>query len=155
MTRKENPGENADYQVVVRAARVEEIIDLRHRVLRAGLPRETAHFDGDQLTTTNHFAATIAGKVVGCATIIRSQWDSEPAWQLRGMAVDDAARSLGIGKELLDAIDQFVRNSPTRLMWCNARVPAVGFYLKMRWTVMSEEFEVPTAGPHLKMLKRI
>jgi len=37
----------------------------------------------------------------------------------------------------------------------NARVPAAGFYTKLGWTIASEQFEVPTAGPHYRMWKRL
>jgi len=42
-----------------------------------------------------------------------------------------------------------------RLLWCNARVPAVGFYESLGWRVVSERFEIPTAGPHVKMVRRL
>ena len=41
------------------------------------------------------------------------------------------------------------------LLWCNARVPYVPFYEAMGWRVVSGQFEIPTAGPHVKMLKRL
>ena len=46
-------------------------------------------------------------------------------------------------------------NGPGPLLWCNARTPAVGFYENMRWRVVSAPFEIPTAGPHVKMVKRL
>ena len=46
------------------------------------------------------------------------------------------------------------RSSPPQL-WCNARTPAVGFYQRMGWAVVSDVFEIPTAGPHVRMTKRL
>ena len=77
---------------------VERIIDLRWRVLREGLPRSAASFDGDDEPTTRHFAATVNGTVVGCVTLLRRPWLDEPAWQLRGMAVEPHTRNAGIGR---------------------------------------------------------
>ena len=71
------------------------------------------------------------------------------------MAVDVEHRSAGVGRRLLELIEQVVEKSPAQLMWCNARVPAIGFYQRMGWTVVSEEFEVPTAGPHKRMIKQL
>jgi hypothetical protein len=47
------------------------------------------------------------------------------------------------------------RGEAPLLLWCNARVPAVPFYREMGWAVVSEPFEIPTAGPHVRMVKRL
>jgi hypothetical protein len=48
-------------------------------------------------------------------------------------------------------------NGKAGLLWCNARrtIPAAGFYQKQGWTIVSDIFEIPTAGPHVKMSKRL
>jgi GNAT superfamily N-acetyltransferase len=142
-------------EITVREAELGEILDLRHRVLRAGLPREAASFEGDESDTTKHVAARVDGRVVGCATILLNEWNGEPAWQLRGMAVDEEYRGAGVGRSLLEAIEKLVEGSLIQLIWCNARVPAHGFYRRMGWEVVSGVFDVPTAGPHVKMVKRM
>lgn len=141
-----------------RLARAEELIDLRHRVLRSGYPRETAFFVGDNETTTRHFAVvTHDGVVVGCGTIVLSAWQDKPAWQLRGMAVDDRYRVKGVGRLVLEALEDVARSDATlpRQLWCNARTPAVGFYKKQGWEVVSEEFIIETAGPHFRMTRML
>jgi GNAT superfamily N-acetyltransferase len=70
------------------------------------------------------------------------------------MAVADDYRNKGVGRLLLEEVDRGVSQSPVRLLWCNARVPASGFYQKHGWLVVSEVFEIPTAGPHVRMIKR-
>ena len=139
-------------EIIIRRADVAEILDLRHRILRAGLPWETASFEGDDAATTLHFAAESDGKIVGCATIMLNEWQGEAAWQVRGMAVDESSRGTGIGRCLLDAIDAA---GEVRLLWCNARTPAVDFYKRSGWQVVSEVFDIPTAGPHVKMIKQL
>jgi len=139
--------------VTVRPALPTEVIDLRHRVLRAGLARETAIFDGDDAPTTRHFVAEHDDRIVGCVTLVLNAWQGEPAWQLRGMAVKPALQGQGVGQSMLRAVDDFVRSSATKRLWCNARVPAVQFYERYGWAVVSEEFDIPTAGPHQKMTK--
>jgi hypothetical protein len=52
--------------------------------------------------------------------------------------------------------DQIISEaSDLHLLWCNARLPAVGFYEKQGWITISDTFEIPTAGPHRKMKKEI
>ena len=141
----------------LRHARVEELVDLRHVVLRHGLPREAAMFDGDDAPATRHYGAFDGGRAVGCATLMLNQWEGEPAWQVRGMATDPRLRSRGLGAALLAMAEAELVNegSSVRLLWCNARVPARRFYEKLGWDVRGEPFDIPTAGPHVKMTKRL
>ena len=142
--------------MTVRPISADELIDLRHRVLRAALPRESAIFDGDLEPTTAHVGAfDDEGRLVGCVTLVRRPTpEGAAAWQLRGMAVDAEHRQSGVGAALLRALDAHVAGSDgPRQLWCNARVPAVGFYERHGWRVASETFEIPTAGPHRVMTK--
>lgn len=150
---------HADIQI--RRADLAQIVDLRHVVLRAGLPREAAIFAGDELPSSRHYGAFLLngspGRAVGCATLHLNQWETEPAWQLRGMATADDFRGRGLGRAMLDRVDRELLEdvSAPRLLWCNAREPAIGFYELLGWRVMSERFDIPTAGAHVRMLRRI
>jgi predicted GNAT family N-acyltransferase len=138
--------------VTIEPVPLERIIDLRWRVLRAGLPRQTAMFTGDESAAALHVAALRGSSVVGCATLHQSQWEGAAAWQLRGMAVEAELRGSGVGRRLLQGIDALlIQRQQTLRLWCNAREVAVGFYLRMGWKVVSERFVIETAGPHFKM----
>lgn len=142
--------------IVIRNARGEELIDLRHRVLRAGLPREEGMFKEDDWPTTLHAGAFAGDRNVGCATMMREARDGQPAYRLRGMAVDPDFRRHNIGRKLLDLLESRVRQAGhTNLLWCNARTPAVPFYESMGWAIVSTEFDIPTAGPHFVMIKEL
>jgi GNAT superfamily N-acetyltransferase len=144
-----------DGQVLhIRRAEVAEIVDLRHRVLRAGLPRSAALFDGDVMPTSRHFAAFLGNNAVSCASFHRSMWETEPAWQLRGMATDEAFRGRGVGGELLTFAERSVKAEGPTLMWANARIGAIKFYTDRGWDIVSDLFEIPTAGMHYRILKR-
>jgi GNAT superfamily N-acetyltransferase len=140
----------------LRRARLDEIVDLRHVMLRQGLPRESAIFPGDELPDSRHYGAFQETETVGCATLHVSQWDLEPAWQLRGMAVAQRLLSRGVGTAMLLFLEaDLLDATPVRLLWCNARVPAAAFYQKQGWEIRSTPFDIPTAGPHVRMTKRI
>ncbi|HWP40378.1 MAG TPA: GNAT family N-acetyltransferase [Tepidisphaeraceae bacterium] len=142
--------------IEIRLAKLDQILDLRWRVLRTGLPRQTAIFEGDEEPTTRHLAAVLDGRVVGCATLLRRPWMNQPAWQLRGMAVEPQYQRRGIGTLLLQAIERIVRAEPHSLqLWCNARTPAIEFYRRHGWQCVGDEFVIPTAGPHYRMCKRL
>ena len=143
--------------ISIRQTSARAIRPLRHSVLRAGLPLEAAVFDGDEEPTSRHVAALDqSGKLVGCVSIVRRPLNNEPAWQLRGMAIDDGLRGQGIGRLLLSRIEQLVLDEGhSSTLWCNARTPAVGFYLALGWKKVGEEFHVETAGPHYRMFKKL
>ena len=142
----------------IRPAEASELIDLRRLILRPGLPRELAMFPGDDDPSTRHFAAEEDGAIVGCVTLHLNRWNDEPAWQLRGMAVAPSHQRQGIGAQLVAAVERSILESGSnlpRLLWCNARVPAVGFYERQGWEVASDVFDVSHAGPHVKMVRRL
>ena len=142
----------------VRRAEPSEVVDLRHAVLRAGLPRETAVFPGDDAPGTIHVVATgDDGQIIGCATMLRSAWEGRQAWQVRGMAVSPRVQRGGVGRAMLAELERLARASDDRaeLLWCNARTTAVGFYERHGWVAASDEFLIETAGPHFKMTKKL
>ncbi|HEX4054987.1 MAG TPA: GNAT family N-acetyltransferase [Tepidisphaeraceae bacterium] len=132
---------------------VEQVVDLRLAVLRAGLPREAAKFPGDDDPQTVHLAAKEGGNVIACATILVNEWNGQRACQLRGMAVDPAYQRRGVGRQILTEVDRVAAEKGVRILWANARKPAAEFYRKYGWEIVSEEFEIPTAGPHFKMVR--
>ena len=139
--------------MIIRRISGPEVIDLRHTVLREGLPRETAIFPGDDDPNARHYGAFENGRLLGCVTLHPSKWEDSPAFQLRGMAVVPDLQSRGIGKSLIDFLEQDLSANPIRQLWCNARVPAADFYSKLGWRIVSDVFEIPTAGPHVRMTK--
>src|SRR5439155_12731741 len=81
-----------------RLAGIEEILVLRHAILRNGLPIETARFAGDEAESSYHAGAfTEGGRCVGCATLHRDEHEGSAAYRLRGMAVAQDVQGQGIG----------------------------------------------------------
>ena len=165
--------------LTIRIARRDELVPLRHTVLRTGLPVFDAYFPGDELPTTLHLGAfTASAQVVCCGTYVVQPFSSvhpgvtkeqakyaagryevteledRPAHRLRGMATDADYRGTGVGQALLAFSERLIRSqSEQRLLWCDARLPAIRFYEKLGWRVVSDRYFVPTAGPHHRMLK--
>ena len=112
---------------------------------------------GDEDPATFHLAARTAdGGVVGVVRFSPAPcpWrpDAKAPWQLRGMATDAAVRGTGAGRALL--VDGLIRlrERGCDVVWCDARVTAAGFYERMGFTVVTEEFEKPSLGPHVGMV---
>ena len=102
-----------------------------------------------------HLAAKDGLVVVACATVLVNQWEGRSACQLRGMAVDPGYQKCGLGGRLLAEIERVAVESGVGLIWANARTPAAEFYRKNGWEIVSEMFEIPTAGPHFKMVRKL
>jgi predicted GNAT family N-acyltransferase len=130
----------------------DELIPLRHAVLRTGLPRETCFFAGDDLPGATHLGVRDeSGELIGVASIHpgRSALEgTEPAWRVRGMATSPETRGTGVGGLVLRrALTEAVARG-ARLVWCHARVPVVGFYEHHGFVAAGDEFDEPDIGPH-------
>jgi len=151
--------------IIVRRALLSEIFQVRWDVLRPNRPREVAQFPGDEAPETIHAGAFDSAHAnIACATLTRVDWQPidplghhtapQPAWQLRGMGVVSAHQGTGVGQSLLATLEQLARDAgPIRLIWCNARQPAIGFYQRQGWRIASEQFMIEDVGPHCRMLK--
>ena len=132
--------------VEIRRARVDELIAVRHAVLREGRPESTAHLTEDHDPLTRHWAAERLGIVIGVVSVMSTP-DKAQKWQLRGMAVLPQYRGQGLGDALLQAVQHEVHEP----MWCNARTSAEGFYAKNGWTSQGDVFDIAPVGPHRLM----
>jgi GNAT superfamily N-acetyltransferase len=143
---------NAVPVTLVEQVRPEITYRLRQQVLRAGRPPETAFFAGDRDRETGHFAAYVDDVVVGVVSVMADPEAEGPgAWHLRGMAVDPDRRGTGVGAALIERLRDFVQRSGGGLIWCNARVSAVGFYERQGFVSIGEIWEEPHTGPHIRM----
>jgi GNAT superfamily N-acetyltransferase len=123
-------------------------------VLRPGRPVEQASFPGDDDPRTAHFGAFKDGKLLCIASLFAAPFPGEehlPAFQLRGMATDPEARGLGLGTAIVKLCKEYPRENGAKLLWCNARTSAAGFYSKLGFEIVGTEFNIPDVGPHFRM----
>ncbi len=152
MSTSDNESIDSLSQPIVRCATAEEVWPLRHAVLRVGLPFDTAKFDGDLNDTTLHFGAFDNRNVLCCLSLFQSTWNDSDAWQLRGMATVATHRRQGFGQKLLMfAMNAASKEKPDWAFWCNARTTAITFYKQAGWSTETDVFDIPTAGPHVRM----
>ena len=142
-------------EFTVRRISAEETVDVRLPVLREGLPRKAAIFDGDDAAGTKHFGVFFANRLVAVASIYEAVFPEKAAireaWQLRGMATLPSVRQRGCGRALLRACVEEARAAGGEVLWCNARTSAVEFYMRHGLQIMGNEFDIPGAGPHFRM----
>ena len=131
---------------------------LRRQVLRPGQPWSSVNHDYDSWPETFHVAAFgPRGEVAACASFHPDTAPHRPAsdpahtWRLRGMASLPELRGQGYGAAALRYGIAEIRRRGGTLLWCNARSGALGFYLRLGFSVVGDEFEIPPIGPHYVM----
>lgn len=143
----------------------DEIIAVRHSVLRPNLPVESALYPEDEHPQIFHLAARdAAGAVIGCVTFFPEPRtaDARPAddgshdWRFRGMATIEEVRGKGIGGQLLEAgVTEAARRGGTTV-WCNGRSTAKAFYLRHGFLTLGEEFTLPPGyHPHYVFVREL
>jgi predicted GNAT family N-acyltransferase len=68
------------------------------------------------------------------------------------MATEPDVRGSGAGRALVVEGLALVAARGGDVVWCDARVGAAGFYERMGFTVVTDEFEKTGIGPHVGML---
>lgn len=92
------------------------------------------------------------GAAVGPAYAVIKWLEGEPGeWRVRGMAALPQARGRGAGTAVLGALLDHARADGASAAWCTARTSAQRLYERMGFKVVSDEFEVPDAGPYVVM----
>jgi GNAT superfamily N-acetyltransferase len=144
--------------VRVGPAPIEDVRVLRQRLLRPHQRADELKYEGDDHPDTLHAGAFLDDRLVAIATIAPDASGEAPgpgAWRLRGMAIIEELRGAGLGRAVLERCLDHARERGARVVWCNARTGAIGFYERLGFEVVSEVFDVPVIGPHVRMVRRI
>ena len=105
-------------------------------------------FDADLDPRTVHLVIKIGEEIVGVVSLLPENNEAMPEhpWRLRGMAVPEKHRGIGVGKQLLLALLETVNEG----VWCTARKNVQDFYLKNGFEIFGDEFEMNDM-PHVMM----
>ncbi len=141
--------------IAVKPILSEDTVDIRQKVLRAGLSPDTCRWSEDDALTTFHLGGFLNDRLVGVSTFQKEPFpgDGDADYRLRGMAVLSELRGQGVGSLMLLAGEDRLRGRGYAAIWCQARVAAVPFYQKNGWVSLGDVFDVPGVGPHFLMIK--
>jgi phosphoribosylformimino-5-aminoimidazole carboxamide ribotide isomerase len=103
----------------------------------------------DQDNEGIHFGAFTDKAQVG----IISLFQTDTTFQFRKLAVLPEFQKMGIGNSLLNRVEEFARSEGGTAIWCNARVSAIGFYMKAGYNHTGKQFS--RNGFDYEILKKV
>lgn len=143
------------HEVEIKAVDVNSIKGLRYKVLWPHLEgEEQCEIAPDRDETTFHLAAFHGERVVGTSTFIidiNPKFKEKNQYRLRAMATDPGVRGYGIGAKIIETAIKELQAKGVKLLWCDARLIATGFYEKLNFKIKGQVYEVPKIGPHKLM----
>ena len=123
--------------------------ELRNRVLRIPLGMSLYDENLEKEKDDIHIGAFIDGKVAGVLILTRLNANDI---KMRQVAVDDGLRGKNTGTKMVAFAEEHAREKGYTTMVLNARKTAVGFYEKLGYEKIGEEFPEINI-PHYKMRK--
>lgn len=130
----------------------EQAYDLRLRVLWPHKERiENCVIDIDNREDAIHLGTFDGERIVAIGSLFKSDTPKiqhKEKYRLRAMASDPEYRGRGAGEMLVRKAIEILRSKNMDVLWCDARLTAIGFYEKIGFNVIDEIYEVPIIGPH-------
>lgn len=134
----------------------EEVVAIRHKVLKIGQPVDACYFEGDLEEGTKHFGAFVDNKLIGCATMMlkkTANFKVHPVYRLSGLSVLQENQKQHVGKKLLKFAEDNISKKGSVMIWCFARETALKFYKKNGYQLNIPEVVIPNIGAHKIMFK--
>ena len=128
-----------------------QMLKLRNDILRKPLG---LHFTEEELEKEKshmHMAAFEDEQMLGCCMLVEE--DPETV-RLRQMAVVNDVQGKGIGRALMQFAENLARDRGYKRITMHARKAAIGFYEKMGYRQIGDEFQEITI-PHFVMEKEL
>jgi GNAT superfamily N-acetyltransferase len=135
----------------IRALRLKVLWPHKETIENCSLPADTE-------PGAFHIGALKDGVVVGTSTFlidINPKFEEKNQYRLRAMATDPAVRGTGTGAKIIEKAIEELKSKGIKLLWCDARLKACGFYEKLNFKVLGDIYEVPVIGPHKLMYKEL
>lgn len=125
---------------------------LRHTVLWPHiLKEEDCVIDIDEREDAIHLGTFLNDELVAVGSFFKMsspKLSFERQYRLRAMATHPDVRGTGAGKLLVQTGIQLLRDLRCDVLWCDARIKAVGFYASIGFHRLEEIYQVPQIGPH-------
>jgi ribosomal protein S18 acetylase RimI-like enzyme len=127
------------------------MVNLRYEILRKPLGLQFSKDELDQEKDEILIGAFEDEKILGCCMLVKTDVKS---CRLRQMAVINKLQGKGIGKALMVFAENLARDRGFKNLTMHARKSAVGFYERLGYRVIGEEFQEVTIS-HYVMEKEL
>ena len=124
----------------------------RWKVLREPLGK-TIETLKDKFDKDSFHIMGLYNKVIIASGRVHFNKDNEA--QIRYMAVDEAFRAQGIGKEVLKILEKYIKKNNAKKIILNARNDVVEFYKNSNYLAVEEYLGSDTGIPHTRMEKKL
>jgi len=128
----------------------QQYYNLRWRILRKPWNQPEGSEQDKDDDSCYHVMAVINDKVAGIA---RLEFPDNTTSQLRYMAVDDEFQREGIGRKIVEHMEQHSKDNNAHKIILNARENAVCFYERLGYKITEKSYLLFDSIQHYKMLK--
>ena len=136
----------------------EDLLNLRSKILRNNLDPNLCRFPGDKDINSFHLGAFNGNTLIGGVSVMKNECKKKElpnCFQLRGLFVDKEFQHNGIGKTIVNFVENRLRDSGVNYLWMNARESAVLFYLKLNYSNSKISYVINEIGLHYLMYKKL
>ena len=127
----------------------DKMLVLRDEMLRKPLGLEVYAEATEAEAGYRHFGMEAGGRMVACLMCVPL---AEGIVKIRQMAVHSDYQGTGLGRQLMEAVEALLRDEGTPKLTLNARHTAIGFYEKLGYHPVGEQF-TEVGIPHQRMEK--
>lgn len=125
---------------------------IRWQTLRAPWGEPEGSEKDEREDETLHRAAFRGDEIVGVARIQKNSIDEA---QIRYMGVVEECRGYGIGRLLVESLEEAAREKGFKQIILDARENAVGFYIVLGYEVVGESYLLFESIQHYRMKKQL
>ena len=136
----------------------DDLLNLRSKILRNNLDPNLCRFPGDKEINSFHIGAFNGNTLIGGVSVMKNECKKKElpnCFQLRGLFVDKEFQQNGIGKTIVNFVENRLRDSGVNYLWMNARESAVLFYLKLNYSNSKISYVINEIGLHYLMYKKL
>ena len=136
----------------------EDLLNLRSKILRNNLDPNLCRFPGDKEINSFHLGAFNGNTLIGGVSVMKNECKKKElpnCFQLRGLFVDKEFQHNGIGKTIVNFVENRLRDSGVNYLWMNARESAVLFYLKLNYSNSKISYLINEIGLHYLLYKKL
>tara|TARA_B100000614_G_scaffold248500_1_gene256448 strand:+ start:54 stop:497 length:444 start_codon:yes stop_codon:yes gene_type:complete len=131
---------------------------IRHQVLWQHKTFDDCGIDIDDHEGAFHLGAYKGDELICVASFFRqsqAKFSEQRQYRLRAMATLSSAQNTGAARALLNTAFKILKDKDQKLLWCDARIKATGFYVKLGFEKLGDSYSIPIIGLHYLMYKTL